>query len=230
MGSRVASDRTDVRGPAYNQCVPPPTVDPKPLEEPLRNATHTSRLRGASVFAFAAAGLVLGHALAYVLAVPDSHHRDLMLAQTGHDYLPAATQLAMILAFAGAAATAVHGILARDTPSVGWPALAARLAIVQVSAFIGQEVVERIATGAPLADLVQEHLLLAGVVTQFVVALIGAALLRWLTRSAAHLADATVVAVASPRLVPAFALPATPDLPRPRIVERASAQRAPPSR
>ena len=35
------------------------------------------------------AGLVLGHVLAYLIAVPDPHHRAFVLQRTGHEYLPA---------------------------------------------------------------------------------------------------------------------------------------------
>ncbi|MGH2527494.1 MAG: hypothetical protein ACRDG2_12185, partial [Actinomycetota bacterium] len=106
----------------------------------MRNSTSAGRLRRTAVFAFAVAGLVLGHALAYILAMPDPHHRDLVLARTGHDYLPAAAPLALILAFAGAAAAAAGGILSRrEGASDRWLTLAVRLAVVQASAFAGQE-------------------------------------------------------------------------------------------
>lgn len=197
----------------------------------MRNSTSAGRLRRTAVFAFAIAGLVLGHALAYVLAIPDPHHRDLVLARTGHDYLPAAAQLALILAFAGAAAAATGGILSRrDAGSDRWLTLAVRLAIVQASAFACQEVVERIATGAPLAGLVDQHLLVAGLAAQVVVAFAGSAVLRWIARSAARLANARLTRLPIPRLVPAFALPAANDVHRHRDTHRSSAQRAPPLR
>jgi hypothetical protein len=197
----------------------------------VRNWTSVGRLRRTSVFAFAVAGLVLGHALAYVLAMPDPHHRDLVLSRTGHDYLPAAAQLALILAFAGASAAAIGGILSRrESASDRWLTLAARLAVVQASAFAGQEFMERIATGAPLADLVHEHLLVVGFAAQVVVAFVGSAVLRWIARSSARLVGARWTALPTPRLVPAFALPAANDVHRHRDAHRSSAQRAPPLR
>jgi hypothetical protein len=205
--------------------------DPTSSRRPVRNSTSAGKLRRTAVFAFAIAGLVLGHALAYVLAIPDPHHRDLVLAHTGHDYLPAAAQLALILAFAGAAAAAVGGILSRrDEESDRWLTLAVRLAVVQASAFASQEVVERIATGAPLADLVHQHLLVAGLAAQVVVAFAGSAVLRWIARSSARLADARWTPLPAPRLVPAFALPAANEVHRHRDAHRSSAQRAPPLR
>jgi hypothetical protein len=47
------------------------------------------RLRGFPIFGTAAAGLVLGHALAYLIAIPDPHQRVFALQRTGHAYLPA---------------------------------------------------------------------------------------------------------------------------------------------
>ena len=183
------------------------------------------------MFAFAVAGLVLGHALAYVLAMPDPHHRDLVLARTGHDYLPTAAQLGLILAFAGAAAAAAGGILSRrEAASDRWLTLAVRLAVVQASAFAGQEVVERIATGAPLADLVHQHLLVAGLAAQVVVAFAGSAVLRWIARSATRLVDARWTPLPIPSLAPVFAFPAANDVHRHRDAHRSSAQRAPPLR
>lgn len=197
----------------------------------MRKSTSERTLRRTAVFAFAVAGLVLGHALAYVLALPDPHHRDLVLARTGHDYLPAATQLALILAFAGAAAAAASGILSRrDAGSDRWLRLTVRLAIVQASAFAGQEAVERIATGAPLADLVHQHLLIAGVAAQVVVAFAGSAILRWIARSTARLADTRWTPLPVPRLAPAFAFPGASRVHRHRDAHRSSAQRAPPPR
>lgn len=197
----------------------------------MRNSTSVGRLRRTAVFAFAIAGLVLGHALAYVLAMPDPHHRDLVLARTGHDYLPTAAQLALILAFAGAAATAAGGILSRrDGESDGWLTLAVRLAIVQASAFAGQEILERIVTGTPLADLVHQHLLVAGLVAQVAVAFASSAVLQWIARSSARLANARWTSLPTPRLVPAFALPAANDVLRHSDAHRSSAQRAPPLR
>jgi drug/metabolite transporter (DMT)-like permease len=205
--------------------------DPTASKQPVRNSTSAGKLRRTAVFAFAVAGLVLGHALAYVLAMPDPHHRDLVLARTGHDYLPTAAQLGLILAFAAAAAAAAGGILSRrEVASDRWLTLAMRLAVVQASAFAGQEVVERIATGAPLADLVHQHLLVAGLAAQVVVAFAGSAVLRWIARSAARLADARWTPLPIPRLAPAFAFPAANDVHRHRDAHRSSAQRAPPLR
>lgn len=197
----------------------------------MRNSTSAGRLRRTAVFAFAIAGLVLGHALAYVLAMPDPHQRDLVLARTGHDYLPAAAQVALILAFAGAAAAAIGGILSRrESAPERWMTLAVRLAVVQASAFAGQEVMERIATGAPLAGLVHQHLLVAGLAAQVVVAFAGSAVLRWIARSSARLANARWTPLPTPRLVLAFAVPASNDVLRHSDAHRSSAQRAPPLR
>ena len=54
------------------------------------------RLRGLPTFGLAMAGLVLGHVLAYLIAVPDPHHRAFVLQRTGHEYLPAMAEAALV--------------------------------------------------------------------------------------------------------------------------------------
>ena len=187
----------------------------------------SARTRGLPVFAFALGGLLLGHAIAYLVAVPDPHHRDLALARTGHAYLPAAAELALVLLLAGVAALVVRAWTPGGRErSPGWPA--ATLALVQVGAFVGQEVLERVAAGAPLASLVREPILAAGVAIQVLVALVAAAVLRWLALAAVRLAERPA-RPAAPRLalVPGIA----PSAPRPddRLVPLDRTARSPPS-
>jgi len=191
---------------------------------------EASRFRGLPLFGFAVAGLVLGHALSYLIAIPDPHHRDLVLHRTGHGYLPALAQVAVILAIAAVATVVGRAFGSRPAGTAGsYAALARRLAIVQLAAFSGQELLERLLVGAPLGDLVHGHLLLAGVTAQVVVALAGAALLRWLARASERLADVATRAFAPARPIPAFAPPATPAVPRGRVGARSRGERAPPS-
>lgn len=188
------------------------------------------RFPGLPVFGFAAAGLLLGHALSYVFVFADTHHRDLVLHRTGHDYLPVLGQVALILALA-AVAVVVHGGVARRGSGGIEPfgSLASRLALVQIGAFGAQEVLERVAVGAPLADLARWDLPLAGLTAQVVVAFAGAALLRWLARTSAALIGAATRPVPIPRPVPAFAIPWSPDVPPGRIDAVSYGERAPPS-
>ena len=55
------------------------------------------------LFAFAVGGLLIGHAIAYLVAVPDPYHRDLVLQRTGHGYLPTFAELALVAVLAAAA-------------------------------------------------------------------------------------------------------------------------------
>lgn len=139
------------------------------------------------------AGLVLGHVLAYLIAVPDPHHRAFVLQQTGHEYLPAMAEGALVLGLAGIAAVVIRACAPepRGGPEPLWP-LGGRLALVQVLAFGGLEVVERIVAGAPLRHLASDHIMLIGLAVQIVVALSGAAFLRWIARTSSKLAETAV--------------------------------------
>lgn len=188
------------------------------------------RLRGLPVFGFAVAGLLIGHALSYLLAVPDPYHRDLVLNRTGHGYLPAAGDAALILALAGMAAIVLRAWSARGPRETRtFASLASLLAVVQVAAFAGQEVLERLVAGARLGDLVHGHLLLIGVVVQIAVALVGATVLRWIARTAGRIADFVTVRAALPRPALTTVVPSTPDPSPGRVAASAPNVRAPPS-
>ena len=148
------------------------------------------RLRGLPTFGLAMAGLVLGHVLAYLIAVPDPHHRAFVLQRTGHEYLPAMAEAALVLALAGMAAVVIRALAPGPRGgSERFSRLAGRLALVQVLAFGGQEVVERIVAGAPLRHLASDHILVIGMAVQVVVAVVAAAFLRWLARTSTKLAE-----------------------------------------
>jgi hypothetical protein len=191
---------------------------------------EASRFRGMPLFGFAVAGLVLGHVLSYLIAIPDPHHRDLVLHRTGHGYLPALAQVAVILAIAAVATVVGRAFASRPAVRDGsCAALARRLAIVQVAAFGGQELLERLVAGAPLDDLVHGYVLLAGVTAQVVVALAGAALLRWLARVSDALAESSTPAHVLPRPAPVFAVTTSPEPVRGRLFASPVRGRAPPS-
>ena len=78
------------------------------LEEKVCRVREEPRLRGLPTFGLAMAGLVLGHVLAYLIAVPDPHHRAFVLQRTGHEYLPAAAEAGLVLALAGMAAVVIR--------------------------------------------------------------------------------------------------------------------------
>lgn len=173
-------------------------------------------MRGSPVFGIAVAGLVLGHAATYALLFPDPHHRGLVLAATGHAYLPALAHLTYILAAASLAAIVARTWVERDAGSVwSFAGVAAVLALTQAFAFTGQELLERILSGSPLHDLFAGPLLVVGVGVQLLLALGGAALVTWLrrtTRRLATVADTSRVGMwrAAAPLRPIVALVATP--------------------
>jgi hypothetical protein len=143
------------------------------------------RLAGAAV-----AGAVVGHALTYLLTVPDPRARARVLAETGHGYWAAAVAAAAVLGAAAAGATILGHLrlglrgqrpARRTLPRLA--RLAGALAGLQVAIYTVQEVVERLAAHAPLGELLR-HRLLAGVLVQLVVAAAVGALLGWLGRAA----------------------------------------------
>lgn len=179
---------------------------------------------------FAVAGLLLGHTLSYLLAVPDPSHRDVVLRTTGHAYLPAAAQLAVLLLLAGVAAIVVRSWSGRrEAAGERCASLAGLLAGIQATAFVGQEILERLISRSPLSELVHDHVLVTGVGVQILIALIGAALLRWLARTTERIADLVASSAAPPR--PALLVPLTvrSGAPRGRLLPGGPSVRAPPS-
>jgi hypothetical protein len=190
------------------------------------------RLRGLPLFGFALSGLLLGHAISYAVAVPDPHHRDLVLERAGHGYLPAAGDAALIVALAGVAAVVVRAWSTRGRAEPDtFGSIARLLALVQVGAFVGQEVLERMVAGAPLGDLASEHVLSIGAVTQVAVALAGAVVLRSLARASARLIRSVTAVRRTParRAAAAAIAPSTPDPLHGRLLVSAASVRAPPS-
>lgn len=152
--------------------------------------------RGVPIFATSVAGVLAGHWAAYTLALRDPHQRLLVLGRAGHDYLPLATKLALVLLFVGlgtviARTCAARGERAfvRSSPPPGVMVSAARLMAIQAAAFGGIEVVERLVAGAPLTDLASEHLLLVGLAVQLIVAVIGALMLHAASRAGVAMAS-----------------------------------------
>jgi hypothetical protein len=188
------------------------------------------RLRGLPTFGLAMAGLVLGHVLAYLIAVPDPHQRAFVLQRTGHEYLPAMAEAALVLALAGIAAVVIRAFAPGPRRgSERFPRLAGRLALVQVLAFGGLEVVERMVAGAPLRHLASDHILVVGMTVQVVVAVAGAAFLWWLARTSTKLAETTSLPAELPRTGAVLALASTSWTPSPTTFGSIGNVRAPPS-
>jgi hypothetical protein len=150
--------------------------------------TAGSRIRIFAATAIGAAGLLLAHWVAYVLAVPDSSHRETLLARTGHGYMPGAAEIAGALALGAVLALILSRLVDRhpeDPPTL--PRLAGAMTALQASIFAAVEIAERVASRAPLDEMIHDHVLLIGIAIQVLVATLGALLLRWLDRAAGRL-------------------------------------------
>ncbi len=140
--------------------------------------------RTAARLGIAAAGLVLGHWLAYALSAPGANERDELLHATGHGYLAFATQVAVLAGTLGLAGLFLARVRQREGEG-SFASDVVRLAAVQAGAFVAMEVGERLLSGASLHDFTHGPLLVIGLAVQLLVAIAGAALLRLTDRSAA---------------------------------------------
>jgi hypothetical protein len=195
----------------------------------LQHMPETRRFQWLPIFGFATAGLALGHVLSYAIAIPDPQHRDLALLRTGHGYLPAFGELATLLALAAVAAVVVRAFVRGRADPPSPRSSIGLLATVQVVAFAGQEILERLVAGAPLSDLLDERLLLIGVATQVIVAMVGGALLGRLSRAATLVAAPVAVRSALPPPRPVLAVPDVPSRPPGAAELGHRGVRAPPS-
>ena len=123
----------------------------------------------------AVAGAVVGHMLAYLLAVPEPSARVALLGATGHAYWTAAIAAASVLGLASVATTVLRQFragLLRNRPPPGQSVgrLAAQLAVFQLAIYLVQEVLERLEAGVPLQALLDGHLLVVGVAVQVAIA------------------------------------------------------------
>ena len=137
----------------------------------------------------AVAGAVAGHGLAYALAVPEPGRRLAVLAGSGHTYWSAAIAAAIVLGLASLGATLVRhfraGLRTGGRPAGEPPGrLTARLALLQVTIYLVQELIERAAAGVPLVGPVDGRLLLTGIAVQLLVAGALALGLAWAGRVA----------------------------------------------
>jgi hypothetical protein len=150
----------------------------------LRGMARRLPLAGAAV-----AGAVVGHGVAYALAVPQPGRRLALLAGSGHQYWSAAIAAAVVLGLGSLGATLTRsfraGLTTGGRPAVEPPGrLAGRLALLQVTIYLVQELLERAAAGVPLGGPVNGRLLLVGVAVQLLVAAVLAVALTWAGRAA----------------------------------------------
>jgi len=138
----------------------------------------------------AVAGAAVGHSIAYLIVAPQGRTRAALLAGTGHGYrstMAAAEIVLGLLAVVTFLGRHFHsGLRSRKRPPSDepWAWLAARLALLQVTIFGVQEVVERAMNGYPVGGLATDRLLSIGVLVQIVVAAVAATVLVWLGRAA----------------------------------------------
>jgi hypothetical protein len=136
----------------------------------------------------AVAGLVLGHFLAYLAFIPNRVLRDLALSASGHAYWAFGVVTAVVVAAVSAATLVTrHFRAALAGCSVDFPAyrpLAGRLIVTQIAGFAALEAAERLLSGHGLAQILDAQFLSIGFLSQVLVALGLAVLLRWLARAA----------------------------------------------
>jgi hypothetical protein len=150
----------------------------------VRGLARRLPLAGAAV-----AGAVAGHGLAYALAVPEPGRRLAVLAGSGHTYWSAAIAAAIVLGLASLGATVARsfraGLRPDDRPAAEpLGRLVARLALLQVTIYLVQELIERAAAGYPMGGPVAGRLLLGGITVQLLVASVLALGLAWAGRVA----------------------------------------------
>ncbi len=148
------------------------------------------------------AGMSAGHFLSYVIASPDAHHRADLLEATGHG----GESPFLVVAIAAVVAACIAALVGR--PREKAPRLVrsfALLTALQITAFTGLEVTERIGAHVSIAESIQEPVFLLGLGLQVLVAAVAAFILR-----ALHVA-ATTASPAPPPLpgvIGTIALPA----------------------
>jgi hypothetical protein len=147
------------------------------------------------------AGVLCGHVLTYLLAIPDPVRRTVVLADTGHGWWAPAVLVGAVFAVGGvvwvlAGRLSVAGGDPWGRYLAGW--LAPRLAAWQIVLFAAIEVSERVLTGHALSDLVQHEIVEHGLLAQVVVAL----MLTMVCWCLALTLDLVCAAIDGPRLQP----------------------------
>jgi hypothetical protein len=147
--------------------------------------------RAARGLAVAAAGLFAGHVLIYRLVAPSALERAILLARTGHSYLPPAVVVGAAGAALAAIAAFVLGVRRGVSPHPSAQSPGCRLGLVralaapalaQATAFVALELLERALAGAPLGGLLGP-LLPVGILLQLVVGTLGGLVLAGLDRA-----------------------------------------------
>jgi hypothetical protein len=123
-------------------------------------------------------GMVTGHALGYLAALPVGAVRAAHLAATGHGSFPLLALVALLAAGASLVAVGIRSLREARAPSVA--ATAVQLAGLQAALFLMLELAER---GFDAERLLSDPCVRLGVVAQLLVALASAFLIRLLVRA-----------------------------------------------
>jgi len=150
-------------------------------------SSNAGRRSAGWVVGLAAGAVLLGHGITYAIVHPDAHDRAGFLAATGHAYLHLLDGPGIVLAVVSALAAALIGF-GRLGAAPDRGALFRGLAAVQLGAFVGMELVERLASATGLHLPSDAVLLLIGICVQLALARLGAWLLTSLHRGAERLA------------------------------------------
>lgn len=139
------------------------------------------RIRALALLAVASVGLMVGHWLTYLNLAPSHGARSALLGITGHSYLDKILAFGPALALMASLYWIASGAL---RTRYRWPSLtgtAVALAMIQTIGFAGQEVLERLLSGAPLQDL--GSVLPLGIPLQLFAAALGALLVNALHKA-----------------------------------------------
>jgi hypothetical protein len=179
------------------------------------------------IFGWAVVGLLIGHVAAYDVVYPDGHIHAQVLEASGHQWLWLLEPSILL----GVLIAAIAGFVGSRSGSRR-EARFCLLATIQVGAFLGMELVERLAHGITLPDIAHEltdhglWLVLAiGVVAQLLTAWLGSAASRSIADAARAHPRQPVARPARPHLLP----PITGH-PAGAPAVRANGSRAPPGR
>jgi hypothetical protein len=176
----------------------------------------------------AAAMLVAGHAITYVLVVASPSARERLLAVSGHGYWRTAVLAAFVFGVYGAGRTVADGIRRTAGAPARYTTLVRRFAALGAASFVALEVSERLASGAPLGDLIGRGIVPIGLVVQAVLALAAAAVVRLLYQAGVAAASGGNVSP-RPRLVARVLRPSVASLVPTAVADGGWGVRGPPS-
>jgi hypothetical protein len=158
------------------------------------------------------AGLVLSHWLAYLIAVPHAHERTRLLETTGHGYWPLAAAVAAAFGLLALVVTGSRAVAQARDADLGQrrlPHMVARLARMQLPAFVLLEAIERLASGTADLDFALQAPFLVGLGVQLIVAIVLGVFLSRFARAVARIAR-ILLRRKPPVRSPAFLPPAGP--------------------